>query len=54
MEADVDERIMRRTIRDMKERGRELEGIFEQYIITVKPMNYLYVEPTRALARYCY
>lgn len=50
VEAEADERIMRRAIRDMKERGRDLEGIFEQYITTVKPMHYLYVEPTRALA----
>lgn len=50
VEADADERIMRRAIRDMKERGRDLEGIFEQYISTVKPMHYLYVEPTKALA----
>lgn len=50
VEADADERVMRRAIRDMKERGRDLEGIFEQYITTVKPMHYLYVEPTKALA----
>lgn len=50
VEADADERIMRRAIRDVKERGRDLEGIFEQYITTVKPMHYLYVEPTRVMA----
>ena len=50
VEADADERIMRRAIRDMKERGRDLEGIFEQYVTTVKPMHYLYVEPTKAMA----
>jgi uridine kinase len=50
VEADADERIMRRAIRDMRERGRELEDIFEQYITTVKPMHYLYVEPTRSTA----
>ena len=50
VEADADERIMRRAIRDMKERGRDLAGIFEQYVTTVKPMHYLYVEPTKALA----
>lgn len=50
VEADADERIMRRAIRDMEERGRDLEGIFEQYITTVKPMHYLYVEPTKAKA----
>lgn len=50
VEADADERIMRRAIRDMRERGRDLEGIFEQYITTVKPMHYLYVEPTKSMA----
>ncbi len=50
VEADADERIMRRAIRDMKERGRDLSGIFEQYVKTVKPMHYLYVEPTKAKA----
>lgn len=50
VEADADERIMRRVIRDMKERGRDLEGIFEQYVTTVKPMHYMYVEPTKAMA----
>lgn len=50
VEADADERIMRRAIRDMNERGRDLEGIFEQYMTTVKPMHYLYVEPTKAQA----
>ena len=50
VEADADERIMRRAIRDMRDRGRDLEGIFEQYMTTVKPMHYLFVEPTKALA----
>lgn len=50
VEADADERILRRAMRDMKERGRDLAGIYEQYISTVKPMHYLYVEPTKAMA----
>ena len=50
VEADADERILRRVIRDVKERGRDLEGVVDQYLTTVKPMHYLYVEPTRALA----
>lgn len=50
VEADADERILRRVIRDVKERGRDLEGIVDQYLSTVKPMHYLYVEPTRSLA----
>ena len=50
VEADADERILRRVIRDVKERGRDVEGIAAQYLTTVKPMHYIYVEPTRALA----
>ena len=34
----------------MKERGRDIEGVARQYLTTVKPMHYLYVEPTRAMA----
>ncbi len=50
VEADADERILRRVSRDVKERGRDLDGIIDQYLTTVKPMHYIYVEPTRALA----
>lgn len=50
VDADADERILRRAIRDVKERGRDIEGVMEQYLTTVKPMHYLYVEPTRPLA----
>ena len=50
VEADADERILRRVVRDVKERGRDLEGIIEQYLTTVKPMHYIYVDPTRSMA----
>ncbi|MEE1032087.1 MAG: uridine kinase [Ruminococcus sp.] len=50
VEADADERILRRAVRDVEERGRDLRGIMEQYLTTVKPMHYLYVEPTKAKA----
>ena len=50
VEADADERILRRIVRDVKERGRDLDNIVEQYLTTVKPMHYLYVEPTKARA----
>ncbi len=50
VEADADEHILRRVIRDVKERGRDIEGVVEQYLTTVKPMHYLYVEPTRTTA----
>lgn len=50
VEADADERILRRIVRDVKERGRDLDNIVSQYLTTVKPMHYLFVEPTRATA----
>lgn len=50
VEADADERILRRILRDVEERGRDLNGIIDQYLATVKPMHYLYVEPTRSKA----
>lgn len=50
VEADADERILRRIVRDVKERGRDLDNIVDQYLTTVKPMHYLYVEPTRSTA----
>lgn len=50
VDADADERILRRVMRDVKERGRDIQGVVEQYLTTVKPMHYLYVEPTRSMA----
>lgn len=50
VEADADERILRRVIRDVRDRGRDVEGIARQYLTTVKPMHYMYVEPTKYLA----
>ena len=37
VEADADERILRRISRDVEERGRDLNGIIKQYLTTVKP-----------------
>ena len=50
VEADADERILRRVVRDVKERGRDVEDFARQYLETVKPMHYIYVEPTKYLA----
>ena len=50
VDADADERILRRILRDTKERGRDIEGIITQYLTTVKPMHNLYVEPTKVFA----
>ena len=50
VEADADERILRRVVRDVNERGRDINNIMEQYLTTVKPMHALYVEPTKTTA----
>lgn len=50
VEADADERFLRRALRDMTERGRSLPDIAEQYLSTVKPMHMQYVEPTKNFA----
>ena len=47
VETDADVRILRRIERDVIERGRDLEGVIEQYLSTVKPMHERYVAPTR-------
>lgn len=50
VDSDADERILRRMMRDIRERGRDVEDIVLQYINTVKPMHNLYVEPTKEYA----
>ena len=50
VDADADERILRRIVRDTAERGRDIENIIDQYLSTVKPMHNLYVEPTKIYA----
>lgn len=50
VDADADERILRRIVRDTKERGRDLENIIDQYLATVKPMHNIHVEPTKVYA----
>ena len=43
VETDADERILRRIMRDVRERGRTLESVVEQYLTTVKPMYEKYI-----------
>lgn len=49
-DADADERILRRLRRDVRERGRDIDGVISQYLGTVKPMHGIYVEPTKKYA----
>jgi uridine kinase len=50
VDADADERLIRRIRRDVEERGRPLDAIIEQYLSTVKPMHLQFVEPTKRYA----
>ena len=50
VETDADERILRRCLRDVEERGRTLRSVVTQYLTTVKPMHERYVEPSRKYA----
>ena len=47
VETDADVRVLRRIQRDVEERGRELAGVVEQYLTTVKPMHEQFVQPTK-------
>ena len=43
-------RILRRIVRDVKERGRTLDSVVNQYLTTVKPMHEQFVEPSKRRA----
>ena len=43
-------RILRRALRDVRDRGRTLESVITQYLTTVKPMHEQFVEPSRKYA----
>jgi uridine kinase len=50
VDTDADVRILRRITRDVKERGRSLDSVIEQYLTTVKPMHEQFVEPSKRRA----
>lgn len=50
VDTDADVRILRRIVRDVKERGRSLESVIGQYLTTVKPMHEQFVEPSKRRA----
>jgi uridine kinase len=50
VDTDADIRFIRRLHRDMRERGRSLESVVEQYMKTVRPMHLDFVEGSRAHA----
>jgi len=47
VDTESDLRLIRRIHRDVKERGRSLESIVDQYVKTVRPMHLEFVEPSK-------
>ena len=50
VDTDADVRILRRLVRDVRERGRTIESVLTQYLTTVKPMHEAFVEPSKRKA----
>ncbi|MGQ4667287.1 uridine kinase [Metabacillus halosaccharovorans] len=50
VDTDADLRIIRRILRDIKERGRSIDSVIEQYISVVRPMHNQFIEPTKRYA----
>jgi len=50
VDAPPDIRFIRRLKRDLMERGRCLESVITQYLDSVRPMHYAYIEPTKEYA----
>lgn len=50
VDTDPDVRILRRVLRDIQERGRSVQSVYEQYLSTVKPMHEAFIEPSKKYA----
>ncbi len=50
VDTDPDIRFIRRLQRDIRERGRTMESVIEQYLSTVRPMHMEFVEPSKRYA----
>lgn len=50
VDIDADIRFIRRLQRDIAERGRTVESVINQYLLTVRPMHLQFVEPSRRYA----
>lgn len=50
VDTDTDLRIIRRITRDINERGRSLDSVIEQYLLTVKPAHEQFIEPSKKYA----
>lgn len=50
VDTDSDVRVIRRILRDIKDRGRTLDSVILQYMGTVRPAHLQFVEPTKRYA----
>jgi uridine kinase len=50
VDTDADVRFIRRLRRDIRDRGRSLDSVVQQYLETVRPMHQEFVEPSRRFA----
>ena len=50
VDTDADLRLARRILRDVRDRGRSMESVINQYTTTVKPMHEEFVEPSKRYA----
>jgi uridine kinase len=50
VDTDADIRIIRRMARDIRERGRTIDSVIEQYTSVVRPMHLQFIEPTKRYA----
>jgi uridine kinase len=50
VDTDADLRFIRRLQRDLEMRGRTIQSVIEQYLTTVRPMHFEFVEPSKRYA----
>ena len=50
VDTDADIRLVRRLLRDIHDRGRNIDSVIDQYLNTVKPMHEAFVEPSKKYA----
>lgn len=50
VDTDSDIRVIRRILRDIRDRGRTIESVVEQYVTVVRPMHNQFIEPTKKYA----
>ena len=50
VDTDADVRIIRRLLRDIKERNRTIDSVINQYLNVVRPMHLQFIEPSKRYA----